>query len=160
MHMKLGNLQAVVTILIVLLSTSGSFLAQDTSSPNKDFCNLHGEYNPKKFFLKLLDEHKDQVPFSPDRLGHLSKGPFRSLVDELGVNKIEQTFTRLPQMSHYFTIHVSEDVDPERLVEAFESFDFVDFAERVPQHRLFLNPNDIHPINTAQPLLIVQTHGI
>ncbi len=67
------------------------------------------------------------------------------LIEPFGVERIAKAFPRLKEMDLYYRITFTETHKVEELIARLQRFSYVEFAERVPMHRTFLTPNDIHP---------------
>ncbi|QQS30856.1 MAG: S8 family serine peptidase [Sphingobacteriales bacterium] len=68
-----------------------------------------------------------------------------ALLEPFGITAIQKAFPRLPEMELYYRIKFDKSELTAELISRLERFPYVEFAEKVPQHKTFLTPNDIHP---------------
>lgn len=100
-------------------------------------------YREGELYLKLKKDNRVNIFFSADNAG--TKHLFRNEIAQFGITSIQRAFPRLKGMSDYYRIKFDANQSPTTLIDALQRHNFVEFAERVPKHKLFLTPNDIHP---------------
>lgn len=67
------------------------------------------------------------------------------LIEQYGIQSIEKAFPRLPQLSQIYRIKFTETGQTEQLLAALNAHRLTQYAEKIPTHKKFLTPNDIHP---------------
>lgn len=67
------------------------------------------------------------------------------IIAHYGITRIEKAFARLPKLNRLYVVHFTSDQAADALVAALAAHRLIAYAEKKPQHRTFLTPNDIHP---------------
>jgi hypothetical protein len=112
-------------------------------------CDLHNDLSTKpqyqyrkgQLYLKLRDGLDISVLYNATN--HNSR--LLPLVDKYGITSIEPAFPRLKTMGNYYRIKFNKPDLTDQLMLELKTTSFVQFSERIPIHRTFLTPNDIHP---------------
>lgn len=103
----------------------------------------HYDYREGELYLKLKSSQMVNILFSPNTTA--PKHPLQSEIAQFDINSIQPAFPRLKTMGSYYRIKFDSPQNIEALIASLQRYRFVEFVERVPKHRLFLTPNDIHP---------------
>lgn len=101
------------------------------------------DYQAGQLYLKIKDELTMDITYNEETI--LGSKYLGRLIPDYRITSVEVAFKRLPQMIQYYKIKFEETDETDELLRALEELAFVEFAERVPLHRIFLTPNDIHP---------------
>lgn len=120
------------------------FSLEATSLPKLSPQQVRAEYKEGQLYLKLRENSRINISYDPNISG-LPKHPLRHLIEQYGIVSVELAFKRLSAMTNYYKVKFEQTTQTDALIRALQSLPYVEFAERVPQHRLFYTPNDIHP---------------
>lgn len=146
------------SFLIFVLLLSNALLAVandcyelcfDNQNTSIQLCDLHNDLSTKpqyqyrkgQLYLKLRDGLDINVLYNATN--HNSR--LLPLVNKYGITSIELAFPRLKTMGNYYRIKFNKPDLTDQLMLELKTTSFVQFSERIPIHRTFLTPNDIHP---------------
>ncbi len=130
-----------LTVLIMggLLSfiTTNSTFAQSIQNNS-----VIGEYEEGQLYLKIKEGANHDIVFNAIQYG--PKSPLSGLLNEFGISEIERAFKRLNPLKNIYKVRFDDVESTAALIRELNTFDWVEYAERVPKHRFFITPNDIN----------------
>ncbi|OWY26210.1 hypothetical protein C7N43_37510, partial [Sphingobacteriales bacterium UPWRP_1] len=101
------------------------------------------QYIEGQLYVKLITGANLHIGYKQGQLPGVSR--WAKIIPQFGITDIEKAFPRLPQMNQYYRIRFTNTALTQQLIDQLQRYPYVQFAEKVPLHRTFLTPNDIHP---------------
>ncbi|OWY23770.1 hypothetical protein C7N43_13285, partial [Sphingobacteriales bacterium UPWRP_1] len=101
------------------------------------------QYMEGQLYVKLISDANINIGYKQGQLSGVSR--WAKIIPDFGIICIEKAFPRLPEMNQYYRIRFTNTNLTQQLIDRLQRYPYVAFAEKVPLHRTFLTPNDIHP---------------
>lgn len=127
-----------------------NYWGEDIALPRKKFqqgdCQSC-EYRLGQLYWKVSRPDYD-VSYLRERDGLSANNDTRSisaLIEQYGITQIQKAFPRLPKLSQIYRITFTETNKTQELLDALNAHRLTQYAEKIPVHKKFLTPNDIHP---------------
>ncbi|MCH7939716.1 MAG: hypothetical protein IID13_08215, partial [Candidatus Marinimicrobia bacterium] len=112
---------------------------------------------PGIVLVKLLPNTEKQIGFGPARASSFGLAALDATLRQFQVKLVERTLPNkttpppypLPDLSKIYTLHLPEDVDAARLVEALNQSAHVEYAEQIYPSFVNVAPNDPRYVDQA-----------